>query len=194
MKKSSKPTESKKQTTAAPGSGAPPRGDTRDTQPRELDLNGQRRHFEEATAFFHSGNYQNARQRFLAASEGPNREMAHTARLHISMCEQRLARMAPELKTPEDHYNYAIALINRRELGEAERHLKIASTGLNGADHVLYAMALCRALQGDLAGSADYLSRAIQIDPRNRSLARSDPDFQEACRKPPLRELVYPAS
>lgn len=157
-------------------------------------MNEQRSMFEEATRLFHGGDYRNAREKFLAASQGSNREMSHTARLHVSMCEQRLARMAPELNSPEDHYNYAIALINRRELGEADRHLKIASSSLDDADHILYALALCRALQGDMQSSYEYLRRAIQIDPRNRSLARSDPDFQDACRRPPLRELVHPTA
>jgi len=194
MKKSSKQPEPKRTPSTARSAAAGSRGNTRETESQGLDVSGQRRLFDDATAYFHGGDYRNAREKFLAASQGPNREMAHTARLHISMCEQRLARMTPELNTPEDHYNYAIALINRRELSEAERHLKIAGGAPNGADHVLYAMALCRALQGDLDGSVEYLSRAIQIDPRNRSLARSDPDFQDACRRPPLRELVYPSS
>jgi hypothetical protein len=108
------------------------------------------------------------------------------------MCDQRLARMTPELKTPEDHYNYAIALINRRQLGEADRHLRIAADALKNPDHVLYAQALTRALQGDIDSSYDFLRRAIELDGRNRSLARNDPDFQEFCRRPPLRELVTP--
>jgi tetratricopeptide (TPR) repeat protein len=148
--------------------------------------------FDEAMALFHQGEFAPARDRFAAAEQGSNREMCHAARLHISMCDQRLARMTPELNTPEDHYNYAIALINRRQLGEAERHLRIAADALRNPDHVLYAQALTRALQGDIESCYEYLKRAIELDGRNRSLARNDPDFQEFCRRPPLRELVNP--
>lgn len=148
--------------------------------------------FEEATRLFHSGDFQAAREKFQLATEGPNREMAHAASLHVRMCEQRLSRVLPELNTPDDHYNYGIALMNRRELAEAEKHLRIALEALPDADHVHYALALCYALQGDLQSSYDHLKRAIEIEPRNRSLARSDTDFQERCKQSPLRELVYP--
>ena len=141
---------------------------------------------------FHKADYPAAREEFLAARLGPNIEIGHAASLHLSMCDQRIARLAPDLKTPEDRYNYAIALINRRELGEADRQLKLAGDAAPTADHILYAKALSRALQGDLERSHQFLKQAIQINPRNRSLARNDPDFQDACRRPPLRELVYP--
>lgn len=157
----------------------------------EMTFETQYNLFEQATRLFKSGNFQESREAFHAVSLGPNREIAHTASLHVSMCEKRLSRQAPLLSTPEDHYNYAVALINRRELAEAERHLAIALSSGEGLGHLLYALALCRALQGDLEQSYQHLKKAIELDPGNRSLARNDVDFQEFCRRSPLRDLVY---
>ena len=195
MKMASKQPESRRVAATSKQAGAVSRAET--TMPatsKDVAAAAQRKVFDEAMELFHGGDFRGAREQFVRAGEGPNVEIAHAARLHVSMCEQRLGRLTPVLNTPEDHYNYAIALINRRELVEADRQLKVAIEALPGADHVLYAQALSRALQGDLEGSYQYLKRAIQANPRNRSLARTDPDFQDACRRPPLRELVHPQS
>ncbi len=187
MKKSSKQPEPKRSQpggrTTAPAAEAHSEPVTRRDQ---LPL------FEEATRLFHAGEFEKAREKFRAAAQGTNREISHTAELHARMCDQRLARLTPALNSPEDHYNYAIALINRRELPAAERHLKTALGDLVDADYIHYALALCRALQGDLEDSYVHLKRAIELQPRNRSLARSDPDFHDSCRQAPLRDLVYP--
>ncbi|MFN3325199.1 MAG: TPR end-of-group domain-containing protein [Bryobacteraceae bacterium] len=150
--------------------------------------------YEEASRLFYAGSFRDAMELFERAGTGPNLGMAHSARLHVRMCEQRLARQELELSSSEDHYNFAVALINRRDLTKAEEHLKEAlrlnSTTTN--DHIHYALALCLALRGDIEGSARQLKCAIDQNPRNRNLARSDPDFQEAGRQPPLRALIHP--
>jgi hypothetical protein len=46
-------------------------------------------------------------------------------------------------------------------------------------------------LQGDLAAAAGFLSRAIEIQPANRSTARTDPDFRELLHYQPIREIVF---
>ena len=195
MKMASKQPESRRATTTAKPAGAPTRMEsTAPESPKDVAAAAQRTSFDEAMQLFHGGDFRGAREQFVRAGEGPNVEMAHAAGLHVSMCDKRLGRLTPVLNTPEDYYNYAITLINKRELVEADRQLKVASEALPGADHVLYAQALSRALQGDLEGSYQHLKRAIQANPRNRSLARTDPDFQDACRRPPLRELVHPQS
>lgn len=158
----------------------------RPAQPSQPEL------FEQAVALFHARDFRKALQLFQRSAEGPNLEMAHSARLHARMCEQRIDQGAPQLGTAEDYYNYAIALINRRQLPEAERQLQEALRLAPGADHLYYALALCRGLQGDFAAARAHLKRAIEIEPRNRILARNDPDFRELAAEPPLRELLFP--
>ncbi|MEO8658654.1 MAG: hypothetical protein ABI693_09295 [Bryobacteraceae bacterium] len=195
MKMASKQPESRRAAATAKPAGAVSHLETKGPEtPKDVAAAAQRKAFDEAMQLFHGGDFRGARERFVMAGGDPDVEIAHAAGLHVSMCDQRLGRLTPVLDTPEDHYNYAIALINKRQLVEADRQLKVAIEALPGADHVLYAQALSRALQGDLEGSYQHLKRAIQANPRNRSLARTDPDFQDACRRPPLRELVHPQS
>jgi tetratricopeptide (TPR) repeat protein len=102
------------------------------------------------------------------------------------------AKNAAEPATPEDHYNLAVALINRRELDRAERELQAAVGAREDVDYFHYALALCRGLRGDLQGAYVHLQRAIELRPGNRVAARNDPDFVELAARPPLRALVYP--
>ncbi|HBY59651.1 MAG TPA: hypothetical protein DEH78_07490 [Solibacterales bacterium] len=179
MKKSSKQPDSK-------GGGAAPAAAAVDPGKQQVDAFGA------AMRLFHAAQYQEALAAFARVGQGPNREMAHSAQLHVRMCEQRLSKGKPELKSPDEHYHYAITLINRRQLDDAQRHLQIALASLRDAEHVHYAMALAAALKGDLPTSYEHLKRAIELEPRNRSLARNDADFQESLRQSPLRELVHP--
>ncbi len=154
----------------------------------------QSQSFDRAIALFHTREYGKALELFTAAENGPNSGMAHSARQHARICERRLAQHALTLRTPEEHYNYAVALINERKLPEAEKHLREAIAHAPGGDHLYYALALCLALRGDLQGAHANLSRAIKLDPRNRVSARNDPDFAEVAKLSPIAELLYPES
>src|SRR5437870_5389803 len=148
--------------------------------------------FEAAMKLFHARKFKEARERSRAALQGSDRGIAHRADLHIRMCDRRLEEQAVVLSTPEEHYNYAITLINARELDPARRHLEQALEREPGADHVYYALALCYGLGGDLQGAYDHLKRAIDIQPRNRIAARQDADFAAFSNQPPLDRLLFP--
>ncbi|MDX2150824.1 MAG: hypothetical protein SFV54_08810 [Bryobacteraceae bacterium] len=186
MKKSSKQPESKGLVASPPALVSTAAAQGADPSKAQIDL------YSEAVRFFQEGKYQDALTAFGRVAAGPNREVSHSAQLHVRMCEQRLSKEKPELKSPDDHYHYAITLINRRQLDDAERHLQIALAHLRDAEHVHYALALAMALKGELQSSYEHLKKAIDLEPRNRSLARNDADFQDGLRHSPLRELVYP--
>ncbi|MCX6635181.1 MAG: hypothetical protein NT090_08895, partial [Acidobacteria bacterium] len=93
----------------APKAGKTAKGPIAPAGPSQEEL------FAQASGLFHSGRFGEAKALFAAASEGAIREMAHSARLHIRMCDQRLGSVVPELATAEERYNYAVALMNRRE-------------------------------------------------------------------------------
>lgn len=148
--------------------------------------------FEQAVRLFHARNFREARELFEKAQNGPNREMAHNAELHIRMCDRRLERPAVDLKTAEDHYNYGVAMINTRNLAEAHQHLENALRMEPEADHVLYALALCKGLAGDVDGAHEQLKRAIELEPRNRIAARQDADFALFSDQPQMQQLLFP--
>jgi tetratricopeptide (TPR) repeat protein len=168
--------------------------ETRDRNPVASPLNSKEQAalFEKAVSLFHSREFAKARVLFERAADGPVIEMAHSSRVHARICEQRLSRTPPALSTAEEHYNYAIALINQRQLDNARRHLEQAASMNPGADHVYYALALCHALKGEADEVYANLSRAIEIDPRNRGRALRDPDFGDLARRAPLSDLLYP--
>lgn len=148
--------------------------------------------FEEGMRQFHAREFRRAREFFLQAGRGQDRAVAHRAELHARMCEQRLESGGLVLNTPEEHYNYAITLINSRDLGTAQKHLRAALEADPAADHVLYALAACQSLSGDLQAAYENLKRAIDLQPRNRLAARQDPDFAALAEHPAFPRLVFP--
>lgn len=148
--------------------------------------------FDKAVSLFHAGRYDQAKELFERAGSGPAREVSHVARIHVRMCERRISRPAVTFSTAEDHYNYAVTLINRRELQAAERHLQDAVKLTPNADHIHYALALSRALHGDILRAYESLKRAIELDPRNRMQAHNDPDFAEFAHQQPIARLLFP--
>ena len=148
--------------------------------------------FQEGMRLFHARRFKQARECFLEAMRGPDRAVTHRAGLHARMCEQRLQSAGLVLKTPEDHYNYAITLINSRDLAAAQKHLRAALDADPAADHVLYALAACQSLGGDLQAAYENLKRAIDLQARNRLAARQDPDFAAMAEHPAFGRLLYP--
>jgi len=147
--------------------------------------------FEEAIKLFRSQNFAQAKLAFERAIEGPQREVAHNAKLHIAMCERRLQSENVNFATPEEHYDYGIARLNSRDLPAARRHFEAALALAPGGDHIYYGLALCCGLSGDLQGCYENLKRAIDLQPRNRLAARQDPDFNVIGQHPVFHQLLY---
>lgn len=148
--------------------------------------------FEHAVRLFHSRKFAEARDLFSAATVGPNREMAHNAALHVRMCESRLSKPVVDVHTAEEHYNYGVAMINVRNLTEAQQHLEAALKLEPQKDYIYYALALAKGLAGDIEGAHENLKRAIELDPRNRIAARQDADFAGITNQPQIHDLLYP--
>ena len=148
--------------------------------------------FERGIHLMHQRNFRQAKEMFEKARQGPSREIASNAALHVGMCERRLAAPAPDPKSAEEHYNYAVALINLRNLSQARLHLEIALGMEPRADYVHYAMGVCLGLSGDAVGAYDSLKRAIELHPRNRMVARQDSDFDALRHQAAFHRLLYP--
>jgi tetratricopeptide (TPR) repeat protein len=160
------------------------------TQP--ANANTQLSTFEAAMKLFHARDFRQAKERFQQAAGGPERDVANRARLHIAMCERRLGKPDVDLKSAEDHYNYGVAMLNTRNVAEARGHLEKALQMDPEADHIHYALAAALALGGDAPGAFESLRRAIELEPRNRLLARQDADLAHVVNQPPFDSLIYP--
>src|SRR5215472_18134544 len=148
--------------------------------------------FEAAMKLFHARKLKEARDLFQQATNGPERDVAQRANLHIAMCDRRLQRTTVSLGSAEDYYNYGIALINSRNLAEARTHLEKGVQISPGSDHIHYALAVAQALSGDMHGAFGSLQRAIDIDPRNRLTARQDSDLAPLANQPLFSVLLFP--
>jgi tetratricopeptide (TPR) repeat protein len=141
---------------------------------------------------FHERRLKEARDLFMIAAAGSERDIAQRCRLHVAMCDRRLDRDKDEAGTAEEHYNFGIALINARKAEEARAHLEKALQLAPATDHIHYALALAQGLTGDIAGACENLKRAIELDPRNRQLARQDADFAPMSGQAAFQALVHP--
>jgi Flp pilus assembly protein TadD len=77
-------------------------------------------------------------------------------------------------------------------VAEARAHLEQALRLAPGADHIYYALALAQALGGDLASAYENMKHAIELEPRNRIMARQDADLAPLASQPPFDALLYP--
>ena len=148
--------------------------------------------FEAAIKLFHARQLAEARVLFQQAAEGAERDVAQRAQLHIVMCDRRLQPAAVSFGTAEEYYTYGVALINARNLAEARTQLEKALAIAPGSEHIHYALALAQALAGDLVNAQVNLRRAIELEPRNRLIARQDADFAPLAHQAPFRSLLYP--
>jgi tetratricopeptide (TPR) repeat protein len=179
-------------TTSAP-EPAPPAPDTSSrTAVPANHFPSQLAAFESAMRLFHARQFREARDLFAEAKTGPERDVANRAQVHMAMCDRRLQQITVILRSAEDYYNYGIALINSRNVKEARTHLEKALEISPAADHIHYALALAQALDGDIANARQNLQRAIELEPRNRLIARQDADFAPLANQPPFDALIYP--
>ena len=147
--------------------------------------------YEDAIGLFSKSRFAEAHQQFLAAAGGPASHIADKARSYAQVCERRTASFDLKLNTAEDHFNYGVERLNARDVERAKDHLGRSLRLDPDADHVLYTMALCCGLAGDGDGACQNLKRAIDLEPRNRILARQDPEFAAlASQLPVLRALL----
>jgi tetratricopeptide (TPR) repeat protein len=147
--------------------------------------------YEEAVSLFSQSRLPEALQRFLDAAKGPAPHISDKARSYAQVCERRTATFDLKLHTAEDHFNYGVERLNARDVERAKDHLGRALKLQPDAEHILYTMALCCGLAGDSSGACENLKRAIELEPRNRILARQDPEFAAlAAQLPALRALL----
>ena len=157
------------------------------------DTEQQLRAFEEAVQHFHQQKYAKAKPEFEKVIAGPGKDLADRARVHLRIIEQRLQRSEPVTpRTPEEHYQQGVAMMNMGRWDEAREHLVRARKLAPKADYVIYAMAALDCLTGEAESAMENLKLAIQLRPENRYHARNDEDFAFLQEDPRFTELLYP--
>jgi len=178
---------SKKSNLAAP---VPQRGGVEMVNPL---VQAQMKLYEEAMAFFHQQKFQRAKQELEKVVAGPSKELADRARTHLRIAEQRMKPTSEQNpKSPEDHYQRGVAMMNLGRWDEARESLEKARKLAPKADHVHYALAALDCLTGEADSALANLKVAIDLRPSNRYHARNDEDFAFLQEDPRFTELLYP--
>jgi len=124
-------------------------------------------------------------------ANGP-RELADRARMHLNTCIQQLNQAASTFKTHEEHFDYAVSLLNAGQYDQARTHLEKILKQNPKADFAFYGMAVVDCLTGQVESSLKHLGEAIRLNQQNRYQARNDSDFQNMADDPRFTELLYP--
>jgi tetratricopeptide (TPR) repeat protein len=162
-------------------------------EPVDPRLLSQRKAYEQGIVYFQHQKFHKAQQAFLKVVEGPSSEIADRARVHLRICEMRIARpAASNARSGEEHYHQGIAMMNLGRWDEAREHLERARKLAAKADYIHYAMAALDCLVGESDSALKNLKVAIELRPENRYHARNDEDFASLFEDPRFTELLYP--
>ena len=123
---------------------------------------------------------------------GSSKELADRASVHLNTCNQHLERVTTQFKTQEEHFDYAVSLMNVGDYVGAREHIDKILKQAPKADYVLYGLAALDCLTGHVEDSLKHLAEAIGQNPALRFQARNDSDFQNLTEDPRFTELLYP--
>jgi len=136
--------------------------------------------------------FDKARTHLQKVAGGPSKELADRAKVHLHTCDQRTEQVSLQFKTQEEHFDYAVSLMNLGDYVSAREHLDKLSRQTPKADYVAYGIAALDCLTGHLEDSLRHLDEAIRLNAQLRFQARNDSDFQNLAEDPRFTELLYP--
>ena len=123
---------------------------------------------------------------------GPSKELADRASVHLSTCNQHAEKAAVQFKSSEEHFDYAVSLMNVGDYVSAREHLEKLAKQTPNADYVSYGLAALDCLTGHVEEALRHLDEAIKVNPTLRFQARNDSDFHNLAEDPRFTELLYP--
>src|ERR1700733_2841467 len=149
-------------------------------------------HYEAALRLMQEGKYEKAHAAFdkmLAAGPG---ELGDRVRMYINACLLQVAKGKTTFTSHEEHYDYAISLLNDGHYEDAREQFTEILKANEKADYAFYGLAVLASMTGDSHTCLEHLTEAIRENPRNRIQARADSDFQDMADDPRFTELLYP--
>ena len=168
----------------------PQRGGVEMVDPR---VQAQLKLYDEALALFHQQKFAKAKQELEKVLEGPSKELADRARMHVKIAEQRMKPSHEQNpRTADEHYQRGVAMMNIGRWDDARESLDKARKAAPKADYIHYALAALDCLTGEAESAMKNLKVAIELRPENRYHARNDEDFAFLQEDPRFTELLYP--
>jgi tetratricopeptide (TPR) repeat protein len=137
--------------------------------------------------------FDKAKPHFQKVIGGPSKELIDRATVHLNICNQHLEKSsATQFRTPEEHFDYAVSLMNVGDYVTAREHLDKLLKQNAKADYVIYGLAALECLTGHVEDSLRHLDEALHLNAQLRFQARNDSDFQNLAEDPRFTELLYP--
>lgn len=137
--------------------------------------------------------FDKAKTAFQKVIAGGPRELVDRANVFLNTCNQQLAKVEKtSFKSVEEHYDYAVSLINVGDYVSAREHLDKIIKQSPAADYGLYGLAVLNCLTGHYEEALKQLADAIRLNPKWRFQARNDSDFKNLSDDPRYTELIYP--
>ena len=124
-------------------------------------------------------------------ASGP-KDLADRAMMHLSICKQQLSRAHTEFGSVEEHYDYAVSLMNMGDFVTAREHLEEIARKHPKLDFIWYGLSVLECLTSRTNESLQHLAEAIRLNPAVRFQARNDSDFRNMADDPRFTELLYP--
>jgi tetratricopeptide (TPR) repeat protein len=148
--------------------------------------------YEQALRLLQSQKFDKARALFEKVLESDIIELRDRAKVQINICNQQMDPTQNSFATPEEHYDYAVSLMNLGDFVGAREHLENLCSQRPELDFIWYGLAVLECLTGRTAESLQHLDEAIRLNPGNRFQARNDSDFRNMADDPRFTELLYP--
>src|SRR5260370_29558615 len=137
--------------------------------------------------------FDKAKPQFQKVLTGPSKELIDRASVHLNICNQHLERSAAtQFKTAEEHFDFAVSLMNVGDYVTAREHLDKLLKQNAKSDYVVYGLAALDCLTGHVEDSLKHLDAALRLNAQLRFQARNDSDFQNLAEDPRFTELLYP--
>jgi tetratricopeptide (TPR) repeat protein len=168
----------------------PQRGGVEMVDPR---VQAQLKVYDEALSLFHQQKFAKSKQELEKVLEGPSKELADRARMHLKIAEQRMKPSHEQNpRTADEHYQRGVAMMNIGRWDDARESLDRARKAAPKADYIHYALAALDCLTGEADSAMKNLKVAIELRPENRYHARNDEDFAFLQEDPRFTEMLYP--
>jgi len=150
--------------------------------------------YEAAVKLLYSHEYEKAKPAFekVITEFADDKEVVERSRIHLRLCEQKMARKPVAPRTLDEHYDWAIALMNEGKYEESIDHLNKALKSNPKCDYVIYALAITHCRIGNFERALASLQTAIGLKPENRFLAQRDSDFEVLKQDSRFMSLVFP--
>ena len=123
--------------------------------------------------------YEKAKGFLQKVLAGPNKELTDRANVHLSACNQHMERTATQFKSPEEHYDYAVSLMNVGDYVSAREGPGQARQGSARCRLCRLRPRRARLPTGHVEDSLRQLGeKPVRLNPTLRFQARNDSDFQ----------------